>query len=227
VGYDAATGKLLWRVPKMLGRIVSPVRWTHKGRDYIIALDQEAVCLEPRSGKVLWKTPAPHGGGNTPAVDEDLLITTGNDTSGVTAFRITPESCAKLWEVDRKYPLNGYACPILWSGHLYFLSKNKGGAAIFVCVELAGGKVIATTPADGVGGCGSPVAGDGRLFTESGAEGVVVADLDPKNFRVTGKGEANVNFSCSTTPAYADGKLVVRCNVGVKCFDMRKTARRP
>jgi len=54
----------------------------------------------------------------------------------------------------------------------------------------------------------------------------VVVNMAPQNFRVTGRGELNVNFACSTTPAYADGKLVVRCNVGVKCFDMRQDAAR-
>ena len=223
VGFDAETGKLLWRVPKMLGRIVSPVRWTHRGTDYVIGVNDEATCLAPRTGEVLWRVPAPHNNAATPAVCEDWLVTSGNDGAGVTGFRLTPQSCTKAWEVKAKHAL-GYASPIIWRGHVYFRSKAHG----FVCAELATGRVVGMTgegcPA---GGCGSPVAGDGRMFMESNAAGVVVVNMDPDAFGITGRGERNVNYSCSTTPAYAAGRLVVRCAVGIKCFDMRQASARP
>ncbi|HEY7157776.1 MAG TPA: PQQ-binding-like beta-propeller repeat protein [Gemmataceae bacterium] len=57
IGYDAATGKRLWEVPKATFRMGAPAIWRHEGRQYVLAGASAGhlQLIDAKSGKVLWK----------------------------------------------------------------------------------------------------------------------------------------------------------------------------
>ena len=63
---DAATGRLCWIVPDIMGYRISPVLWRHGGRVFVIGMTGKAghgslrregsmVCVDAATGKVVWE----------------------------------------------------------------------------------------------------------------------------------------------------------------------------
>jgi len=75
-GFDAKTGRHLWHLERVTGGCVTPLRWITRGGESLIAVNGagEITCIEPRSGKILWKETS--AGYNTfqPVLDKDLLL---------------------------------------------------------------------------------------------------------------------------------------------------------
>ncbi len=57
VGLDAATGKVRWRVEKVLGKAATPLAWSKNGTDYVIAANEDGLitCIEATTGKIVWR----------------------------------------------------------------------------------------------------------------------------------------------------------------------------
>jgi outer membrane protein assembly factor BamB len=212
VGLDADTGRRLWHVPECAGWFGSHVRWGHEGAEYIVsARHGRAVCIEPKTGSVLWEVADVYHSGSVAVADDYLVCSGGRGKAGLTCFRITPRRATKLWSLAPEYA--GSLCStVIYQGHAYAQCGAK-----LICVELASGKIAASMSMRG--GCGSLVAADGRLFRE----GMHMFEADPKDFRRLGDAWP-VPFANSTTPAVADGRLFFRGTDGVVCYDLRKPA---
>ncbi len=55
VGLNAANGRVLWRVPRVLGKAATPLAWEKDGRHYVITGNEEGLiaCIEATSGRVM------------------------------------------------------------------------------------------------------------------------------------------------------------------------------
>lgn len=220
VGLDAATGKRLWDVPNCVGWFGTPVRWVHKGNEYFISVGSRAVCIEPRTGNVLWEIPgARHD--NAPAVVEDYLVCNASAGAGVTAYRITPHGAEKAWSLGSGQT-GGLCGTLILDGHVY--AQVKGGTGeLLVCVELESGKVVGTAAVGG-GLCSSLVGSGGRILREWGTkrmEGLIMLNADPKRLGRLGP-PFPVSYANSVTPAIADGRMFVRGRDGLYCYDLRE-----
>lgn len=226
VGLDPSKGTKLWETPVKLDGPCAPVRWVSDGQEYIIARNQ---CLDPKTGKVLWTAPGAVQGGGTVAVGEGYLVFTGKEKAGkgFQGFKITPQGATKVWETDAKYHGISSCTPVILNGHAYCKIKS-GNTEGFICIELATGTVAGEVPLH-TDSCGSMVAADGRVFYNG-----AWFDANPKNFRVLTpfliKGvpperqmgdDASYSLAASTTPCIVDGKLYVRGQRSVLCYDLR------
>lgn len=70
---------------------------------------------------------------------------------------------------------------------------------------------------------GSWVGGDVRAFLECGRDGgnaILMAVVDPKNFKVSALPVGG--HGMSITPCYANGRLYLRMQTHIACWDLRK-----
>jgi len=141
--FDAETGKVLW-TGQHGNSMPSPVVWNCEGKQYFIS--GGGVCVEPKSGKVLWKVRG--GSGSTPAVGEGYLVV----DAAHRCYRITPMQAELLWELEKGFDTDMNSSSVIHDGYLYANTSHPGGhrregakyggAANHVCIELATGKEI-------------------------------------------------------------------------------------
>jgi outer membrane protein assembly factor BamB len=113
-GFDANTGKELWKLPGKSRSLAVPSLWKHQGKDSIISMDggrdasMKLFCIEPKSGKVLWETDY-KGGSKGVAVSGDILVGLTFSVKGepqkdpeCVAWRMTPEKAERIWATPVK-----------------------------------------------------------------------------------------------------------------------------
>ncbi len=241
-GFDANTGKELWKLPGKSRSLVVPSLWKHQGKDYIISMDggshaptTKIFCIEPKSGKVLWETDY-KGGSKGVSVSGDILVGLTFSVKGepekdpeCVAWRMTPEKAERIWTttvnakpelsapaVNDQYVVVGHASPN--PGEMQFL-------------DLKTGKVLATAQGPGPGN-------EGHIFI---VENLVFASCDGShggnNFGVYGATQETFKLLGSWSPPHhhtnsyhckcmvfpvVEGRLFMRGFDGIHCYDLRK-----
>jgi outer membrane protein assembly factor BamB len=228
-GFEAATGKVLWKLPAGLGRGQTAIRWVTKGREFF--LTPKGQCIEPKTGKVLWTAEGAPGGGVI-AADGSHLLCSG---SSIVGFAISPEKATLLWTVEGEYSPREIT-PVIYKGHAYLRAMNKvdkdAGKYQSICVELATGKVV--SKAEGTKSFSSITCGDGLIFNSNAAL-VMLQPANPQDFhqlKAGGNLPKNtvadvampiiIQGSPEVTAIYADGRVFSRCFDGIICYDLRR-----
>lgn len=236
-GLDARTGKELWK----LDATGPLVRWTHQGKDYLIfgkdkvAGPATALCVEPKTGKVLWNFPHAFREINRVQVDGDFLVADLFQRNAAApwktdfvCYQLKPDGPQQVWkltDLEMGRDENGLA---IASGHAYIST----GAKLNYCVEVKTGRLVASQD-KGLGHLNQILqVVDGRLFIfpedHHGSAWFYMHDADPKNFRLLGEGWYPPHPS---TTAYShhglgfpivDGRMVIRGHDGIYCYDLRK-----
>jgi outer membrane protein assembly factor BamB len=229
IGFDATTGKELWRAPGIGGTRGAGgyVRWVHKGREYVLAAER---CLDPRTGKVVWSLPSGvHRAGFTPAVTEDHVVY-GNYERGLTCYKIDEKGGTLAWDFAGvpKPPAGKpaanfnthFSSPLIHRGRVYCWASVPGSKSVVdvVCLDLASGKVLGSVPAAGSETCTSIVGSDGVAITGHRGNLAMFA-YDGKEFKRVGE-PLLVKWESYTTPALADGRLYVRLFGRLACYDL-------
>jgi len=211
LGLDAETGEELWRNRDLRSIHASVAIWEHDGRKLaVVCAPKETVCVDPATGKTLWKVPG--GGSSTPAiVGDDMAVLTNDKKMGLVAYKLNLTAPKKLWNVLGSDP---GASPVIYDKHVYAIAAK----AQIVCVELATGKV-AWLQKGKIGDYASPVVADGKLLHVIG-KGFCMIEASPEAYKLIGK--AKIATVRCTSPAIADGRLYLRMVDGVACFDLRK-----
>jgi outer membrane protein assembly factor BamB len=197
-GLDARTGKVLWHhVSLVSGRGATALRWVHKGKEYFLTTG--GACIEPKSGKILWKIEGWDNLGYQFAADEDLLFVAKEKSCA--GYRVSPQKAEKLWETE-EIARDRMIFPVLYKGHAFMRTRQhpkgieqtlwKGDFSPMkdngrltqdwctICVDMASGKVVGC--AYGSKSYASVTAGDGRIFNCC-AVTVAYQDGDPSNYR--------------------------------------------
>jgi outer membrane protein assembly factor BamB len=228
IALEAATGKPVWEVT--VGGI--PVRWVHAGKEYLLS---RTSCIDPKMGKILWTADSAVHADKAVAVAGDMVLfsggkTKGGATVGLQGYRISPERAEKVWEVDAKMiSAWGSDTACILNGHAYANAscEDLGGRSI-VCIEMATGKIVGRIRAHN-DSCGSLVGADDHVFFDG-----LWIKADPKDFRIDVStsetadkklwGGSNSDYcrAASSTPCIADGRLYIRGQRSIFCFDMRK-----
>lgn len=178
-GLDAKTGALLWEgdAKRAKGEHSSAVAWRAGDRELAIAnvAGGETICLEPRTGKELWRVKS-EANNSTPIVHGDLLITYGSSRrSGLRCFRISPTGAKEEWTYQRLSDKG--SSPVVVGDYVYAQGEKR-----IACVSLATGEELWNTTLD----LASPqytslVAADGKVIYA--LDGLLCFAADPKEFR--------------------------------------------
>jgi len=218
MGFDAASGRVLWTQDAVKGLHASPARWRRGDRTYLICNgSMDAVCVDPQTGTVLWKVPG--GGPSTPVLCGDVFVLyTPNAKTGLAAYRLSETAPQQLWKLP--YTDRG-ASPVIHEGFVYIMGGWQKPHA--VCVELESGKVAweVKTPAETE--ISSPVVADGKIwhvFGMSGHTSLYCLRATPEKYTLLGT--APIPAVTATSPAIADGRIYLRLPDAVVCYDLRR-----
>ena len=210
-GYDAATGKELWRQEKAGGGNSSPVAWSTGGKTLVLCNSRnDIVAVDVKTGAVAWTVPG--GGDSTPAIAGDVLaVQVKNPKLGFVAYKLSEGGGEKLWNHPFD-PLRTQSSPIVADGRAYLMDDNT-----HYCWELATGKLVwqASVPST----IASPALADGKIFVliNNGNNLQIVKASGTERVEL---GKANVRATWCPSPTVADGKLLLRMKDRVKCFDL-------
>ena len=226
IGLDARTGKQIWGpVADCASKTCTPVKWTHKGTNYVLAAGPTAVCVEPKTGKLLWRHDEVCNEG-TIAVSRDHIVCSGGGKRrdpgngrglGINCHRISPTGAETAWYL----PYNNHVTsPLVYNGHVYAIA---GEATL--CIELETGKIVASAQFPGVRSCSSLIASDGRIFREHLYQQLFWFKADPADFRQLGPWWQPPSQAECTTAVITDGRLFLRGRDCLYCYDLRKDAK--
>ena len=203
---DAATGVVKWTQPKVFHTHVSPVAWEKAGKKHVISVGvTNVVCLATQTGEIAWELQC--GGNPTPVFQGDTMVVmySPGKTGGITAYKLAPEKAEKMWTME-DFPGVG-SSPIILDGHVYAFGRQA-----MVCVEIETGKELWRKKELKSEYC-SPILADGKILL-----GATMLKADPTNCTVLAR--ANVDMQEMTSPAFFDGKLVIRGTKSVSCYDL-------
>ena len=216
--FDAKTGRELWRQPKLQGPNSSPMTWRTGEKTYLICNDEPSAsvsCIDPADGSILWSV---EGGSKSSAVvsgDVMAVITHMGPNGHLTAWRLSPTGAEKMW---RHESLSTRAeSPVIYNGRVFHLGQ-EGHAG---CVELETGKMVWKTSID-FSGATSPIAADGKIITVYGwGKKLMLIDAEADTYMVLSA--ATMPLSSAASPALVDGRLYLRMNHAVACYDVART----
>jgi outer membrane protein assembly factor BamB len=242
-GFDLKTGKPLWdmvdvgtaagRSPGALGHKI-PLRWTRQGKEYGTA---GGTCFEPRTGKVLWQVDGRSVGrnGGSAALSEHHIVFGSSAHGGITCYRITPEKAELAWALPKELKTET-ASLCIHQGHVYAIRVRNGkGLMAVLAIGLETGKIIANEeiggtagerrPDKGCDGCSSVFAFGDRFCYRAANKAtqgtIVVWDAAPGKVALREFFQP-VSYASAATPAVAMGRLFLRGEGHVLCYDLRK-----
>ncbi|MFC1462093.1 PQQ-binding-like beta-propeller repeat protein [Verrucomicrobiota bacterium] len=222
-GLDCRTGRKLWSIPGVSAGLAGmPLRWRHGGREYIISVTSgRGVCIEPKTGRIVWKMKGDLCVDTYPAVSGEYLVTTGRGIyhsrsrrdETVTAWRISPKGAKKLWSAPWHVRHDTFSGPVINSGRVYWKSKFR-----MVCADLRNGKILAKTKCPSWDA--ALIATDGRLFSGNEmfpADPARLVDHKFDDDKLLKPGLAEW-----TSSTVCDGRLYYRSSERVVCWDLRR-----
>jgi outer membrane protein assembly factor BamB len=229
---DIANGNVLWTAKDgqnrpIVNKEASAVAWRSGDKSYIIFVGAgkpgNLYCIDPSDGKALWAVPCGEmDTGATPAVAGDVAaFTTQTKEVGLAAWRLSAQQPKQLWSVPLK---DGYTCPVIYKDHVYAIGganetygdKGKGRA---LCVELETGKVAWDQLIGPEAQMSSPILADGKLIAVAGPW-LYLIRAAPEGYQLLGR--ANLDLPPWASPAFAEGKVLVRTKKNVACYDLSR-----
>jgi len=198
--------------------------------DVVYAGAAEIWGINPETGKLRWFASynLPGNMSNTPVLAGDILtISGGYPRTARVALRLGGTGdLSGTWLYDTEKPATYMTAPVLHDGVLYWVADDgiafaaKPGEEKPLWAERLPGLT-------GAGGRGkpfyaSPVVAGGKILATSRANGVFVIDPDPAGLKVLGQNRFNGDETFfNATPAVSGGKLFLRSQTHLYCVGPR------
>ncbi|MCU0877594.1 MAG: PQQ-like beta-propeller repeat protein [Pirellulaceae bacterium] len=224
VALDKATGDTLWTATDHEASFATPTSATMHGREFVFVFTRQGlVALDPASGQVDWQIPFqannPEFINSTSPIVAGNVVFTSAYSAGNLCVEVQPDGQPReLWR-DQRRSLDSQYNPLVAVDRFVF-----GFAALddtFRCLELTTGKVQwkGLRELDR----GTVIAVDGHFLIVSTTGNLAAARL----------AAGQLHVACQTTspsiagpvfafPALSGGKLYVKNEREMVCFDMRK-----
>lgn len=213
IGVKLADGQQQWEVKEADIWNNSPVAWHHQDTAYAIVGNQTMACIEVQSGTVAWtlqgtdrsKDPS------SPAIHGDLMATMF-EGGGVRVHRLSP-SGAELLATYKEFQSQGggahQAGSPVFDGQRVF---GVDGEKTF-CWDFQADQTLWT--ADKGDTHSSPILIGGKLIVPHKRTTVMLDAATGESL-----GTAEINPAYCSSPAYADGKLVLNCGATIGCWNI-------
>lgn len=222
VAYDSATGRTEWSALRNIDvtSYATPILFEDNSgsTQFVCSSQANGVSgLDPRSGRTLWTTgPLPARTVSSPVLADGLVFQTcGGGGQGKGLVAVDPTTSAKddvvppAYSQDKEIPY--VPTPVAHDGHVYLI----GDRGVARCIEASTGKNIWTKRLGG-NYSGSPVCIDGKIFIISEEGEVVVLPASPEFVQPV---RIPLGDPSHSTPAVADGRLVLRTFHRLFCLD--------
>jgi outer membrane protein assembly factor BamB len=231
---DKKTGKVIWRSEVKRPAAYSSVVVAEIGgvRQYIQLTSNGVLAVSAKDGKTLWESPLGGCGTATiptPIVEGDhVFVTSGypNAKPGLLQITATNGKFTAKEIYSGRTLVNKHGGVVLFNGVLYGNSEDGGP---WVAMDFLTGKKLGW---DGrTLARGSITCADGRLYLYSENDGtVVLLEPNPKEWKEAGRFRIPETTSVKrqsghiwTHPVVANGRLYLRDEDLIFCFDVRAT----
>jgi outer membrane protein assembly factor BamB len=220
--FDAATGKVLWSATNDEAGYSAPVAASIDGVRHALFFTRNAlVDIDPATGKVRFTFPwrsRSHASANAaaPIVAGNLVFLSASYGTGATVVQIEGSKVKQIWASDDALS-NHYATSVYRDGYLYGYHGRQEYGQSLRAIELKTGKVQWNI--DGFGAGTVTLAGDRLLLVRENGE-LVVAPASPKEFKPLARAQLLPGV-VRAYPALADGKLFVRNERTLACFNLK------
>jgi outer membrane protein assembly factor BamB len=240
-GIDPETGKDLWKLPGKGYHFQVPAKWSHAGQEYVISIyvakaDEKAgnmfnaVCVEPKTGKVLWDGELLLNLTKGVSVFGDSMygaaLTTATDGSSTcTSWRLTLQKPERLWQTPTP-GIAGDPPPSADGKHVVV-----GGLEKSYLLDAAAGRILATVEKRGPGNEGHTMIAEDRVIISHdgshGGSGMTFLAASPDSFsKPFGWSQPHPQTTSYhnkyMTFPIVEGRLFMRGYDGVYCYDLRK-----
>ena len=186
-GLDANSGEVLWQGdPKTTsGTHSSPVVWNSNRGPLVVANvgGGSTVCLEPKTGRELWRVDS-EANLSTPVVVGEQLITLGDSRKkGLRCYNISPEKAEHQWTYTGVADKG--SSPVVVGQHVYAQGEQR-----LACVSLESGQAAWSILLDiGRPQYTSLASADGKVFYT--CEGILSFAASSEDFRPLMEGKIN------------------------------------
>jgi outer membrane protein assembly factor BamB len=239
--YDGGTGRLLWKTqlwnknPHEWHSNVPSLVWKSGGKTYVIAGDGNGslgqggkfCCLDLETGKDLWQLKVAHSDCSLcfPVIHGDILMAEGK------TYRMTPTGLQPLASLANVGSV--FCSGAMVQDHYYALAAGgEGSTGIEMtglgCWDLKTGQLKWSGP-DTYSPWTPIIEADGKMIVAKGTGGgqtdwiwtdceVMMVKATPEKYVPLGTFAPRMNWW--TPMAFAGGKLLVRTEVGISCYDL-------
>jgi outer membrane protein assembly factor BamB len=229
VAFNKATGKKAWQSAEWtdFAHYSSPIAINHNGARQIVQLTMTAVAgVDAKTGKVLWKA---DWDGKTAVIptpifkDGHVYVTSGY---GIGCMLVKVGAGNKVEQVYKnKNMINHHGGVILVGNHLYGYSDQGG----WTCQDFKTGEVVWAER--GKLGKGAIHYADGMLYCLDEKDGTLaLIEATPKGWNEKGRfklspqtTQRNPKGKVWTHPVVLDGKLYLRDQEYIVCYDVKGT----
>lgn len=226
--FDRRSGELVWKSQDDPAGYSSPTAVTAAGRRQVLFLTGAAlVSVAPEDGGLLWRYPwatryqvnaaTPiHFQAQSGGKPHDYVFIATNYGKGCALLKIVAESrggiqAVRVYESNRMQ--NHFSSTVRLGRHFFGFDDSH-----LECMDALTGKVLWK---QGGFGKGSVLAADGHLIILGDQGKLALAEASGEEYRE----KASFSFShgkCWTVPVLASGKLYVRDEKQVVCYDVRQ-----
>jgi outer membrane protein assembly factor BamB len=220
---DRSTGEVLWTSLSDKAGYSTPIRVEVDGVPQIVVLMGEAlVSVSPKDGREFWRLPwktTLDANVATPIFHNNrLFVSTGYGT-GCGMFELSAKdgkpAVKELWK--NKNMKNYFSTSVLLDGFIYGFDNT-----VLVCMDFQTGKVAWRERGFNRG---SLLAADGKLIIYGERATLALAEARSDKYQEISKAPV-LSGKTWTVPTLADGRLFVRNEESLACFDLRgKTAQ--
>jgi outer membrane protein assembly factor BamB len=236
---DKRTGNVIWRaaMPPNVGSAgqdgagYSSIVVSHGAgvKQYVQLVGRGVVSVDARSGKMLWGyNRIANGTANvpTPIVTGDfVLCSSGYGEGGAALLRLVGSrgqvDAQEVWYKNSNDLQNHHGGMILVGDHVYMGHGHNNGFP--VCFDLKSGR-DAWRPGRGPGtGSAAVVFADGHLYFRYDNAVMALIEATPTSYNLKGSFKIGIkNGQSWPHPVIADGRLYLRDQHEMLCYDIRK-----
>lgn len=226
IAYDKMAGNVLWKSGQGTAGYAAIVPMVLEGSQAVLAFHGKglsAILLE--SGKQLWETTWETSydvNASTPIVEGNTIFITSDYGKGGALLQASQNEVKTLWQNDAI--ASHHSDPYILDGFIYGYSgqsfQNKGD---FKCLNAKTGEQMWSTSEAGWGTC---IWAENHLLCCDIAGNLHLVKPDPQKFiKVSEFRKALGNIRQGpvwTVPVIAGGKLYLRFNQKLVCYDLKK-----
>jgi outer membrane protein assembly factor BamB len=238
---DKRTGKVLWTTPMPYGGShgqdgagYSSIVISHAGgvKQYVQLVGRGLIGVQASNGQLLWRYDRiANGTANipTPVVFDDFVFCSTGYGTGSALLRIVAGGGRA--QVQEQYFLaadrlqNHHGGMILVDGHLYCGHGHNNGFP--VCVEVRSGRLVWGGDQRGPGTGSAAIAyADGQLYFRYQDGSMALIQATPNGYQLNGSFRLpSVRAESWPQPVIANGRLYLRDQEVLMCYDVREEAR--
>ena len=225
---EKSTGALAWKSHDDPASYSSPIAATLGGvRQVLFLTNTELVSISPDGSREFWHYPwKAEGGFNiaTPIAFGDYVFLSSGYGKGCALLEVTAGAdgapqVGRVYEHNRLRPF--FAGPVRWGDHFYGFDQND-----LVCMNVRTGSVVWREKTIREFGKGSLLAANGHLIIAGESGRLSLVEATPAGYREKSTCRVSQVRSWSA-PALASGRLFVRDDAQITCFDLSQANRAP